>query len=209
MDRGPLWATVHRVAKNWTWLSDWALTHMQSMVLSIRKVEELVQSRALFSWTYFPTEASTQINTISSNDDDHSNEINSMVEWVVYFRQHGWRSHLREVTFRVEVWMRCRIKSWSYLQKSSTGTETKWKSPTLDPSFYRQEQRVRRWGWNEHGLESSQGRADLTLVKTHRLWSVSDSFPAREGQSHEQSSEEAGGQELALAIFPFICSSSL
>lgn len=43
--------------------------------------------KALFSCTYFPSEASTQINTISSNVDDHSNEINNMVERVVYFRQ--------------------------------------------------------------------------------------------------------------------------
>ena len=27
MDRGARWATVHSVAKSWTWLSDWAHTH--------------------------------------------------------------------------------------------------------------------------------------------------------------------------------------
>ena len=27
MDRGAWWTTVHKVAKNWTWLSDWAHTH--------------------------------------------------------------------------------------------------------------------------------------------------------------------------------------
>ena len=27
MDRGAWWATVHGVAKSWTWLSDWARTH--------------------------------------------------------------------------------------------------------------------------------------------------------------------------------------
>ena len=26
MDRGALWATVHRITKSWTWLSNWALS---------------------------------------------------------------------------------------------------------------------------------------------------------------------------------------
>lgn len=52
------------------------------------------------------------------------------------------------------------------------------------------------------GLRSSQGKADLEKLIPRLIWSVSDSFPAREGQSHEQSSEETGGQELALVIFP-------
>ena len=160
MDRGPWWATVQRVAKNWTWLSDCVLTHMQSMVLSTGQVEELVQSRALFSWTYFPSETSTQINTISSNADDHSNEINSMVEWGAYFRQHGWRSHLREVTF----WMRCRSKSWSYLQKRSTGTEKKWEIPRW---IQASTGRSKEWG---DELEMSMGSRAVRVELTW-LWS--------------------------------------
>ena len=34
MDRGPLRVTVHKVAKSWTWLSDWAYTHTQRKELS-------------------------------------------------------------------------------------------------------------------------------------------------------------------------------
>ena len=28
MDRGARWAAIHRVARNWTWLNDWACTHL-------------------------------------------------------------------------------------------------------------------------------------------------------------------------------------
>ena len=34
MDREAWWATVHRVAKSWTWLSNWAGTHLRWLLLS-------------------------------------------------------------------------------------------------------------------------------------------------------------------------------
>ena len=34
MDRGAWWATVHRVAKSWMWLSNWPCTHLRWLQLS-------------------------------------------------------------------------------------------------------------------------------------------------------------------------------
>ena len=43
MDRGVWWATVHRIAKSWTWLNDWAYTHTAYISLS-EWVSEVTQS---------------------------------------------------------------------------------------------------------------------------------------------------------------------
>ena len=53
MDKGAWWATVHRVAKSWTWLSYiYALTDIDthSIILHIHKSEDKTNTLDFFSW---------------------------------------------------------------------------------------------------------------------------------------------------------------
>ena len=84
MDRGARWATVHSVAKSWTWLSDWAHTHtyLSPLQSSSWKPEclpgweqeahisaGLCEYRLLFKWAFIRSQTLCQMpcNVISLN----------------------------------------------------------------------------------------------------------------------------------------------
>ena len=70
MDRGAWWATVHRVAKNWTWQSDWARMHTPGR------------------WNTWSFLASSQVEHLSPNSD-----VCTPVETMVISRAMDCSSH--------------------------------------------------------------------------------------------------------------------
>ena len=68
LDRGAWWATVHRVAKSWTWLSNWAWTQARFLFYIVpQKHWESVQfSRSVVSDSLWPHARQASLSIINS-----------------------------------------------------------------------------------------------------------------------------------------------